>query len=136
MQGYNLIVVFSNDGKKVLMCQRLKDPYCGKFNFVGGKIEDGETGYDAAYRELYEETGLTLEDIRLKKLMEFKYFFDPCYVEVWYGKMDTDAGVAGAENKLFWSDIDHNFFGDEYAGEGNIGHIMIHCLNNMNLLDE
>lgn len=136
MQGYNLIVVFSPDGRKVLMCKRRKDPYYGKFNFVGGKIEPNEDGYDAAYRELYEETGITYDDIRLVRLMDFKYYFDPCYVEVWFGKLDSDIGVSGAENDLFWSDTDMDFFSDEYAGEGNIGHIMIHCLNNMDLLDD
>ena len=59
MQGYNLIVVFSEDRTKMLMCRRLKEPYMGLYNFVGGKIEKGEDGIDAAYRELREETGCT-----------------------------------------------------------------------------
>ena len=50
MQGYNLIVVFSADGEKMLMCKRKKDPYKGLKNFVGGKIESGESGENAAYR--------------------------------------------------------------------------------------
>ena len=54
MQGYNLIVVFSEDSTKMLMCRRLKEPYMGLYNFVGGKIEKGEDGIDAAYRELWE----------------------------------------------------------------------------------
>ena len=41
MQGYNLIVVFSEDRTKMLMCRRLKEPYMGLYNFVGGKIEKG-----------------------------------------------------------------------------------------------
>lgn len=39
MQGYNLIVVFSPDREKMLMCRRIKEPYKGLINFVGGKIE-------------------------------------------------------------------------------------------------
>ena len=57
MQGYNLVVVFSPLGDKMLMCRRIKDPYNGLMNFVGGKIENGESGEDAAYRELFEEIG-------------------------------------------------------------------------------
>ena len=57
MTGYNLIVVFDPTGKKVLLCKRIKEPYLGLYNFIGGHIENGETGSDAAYRELFEETG-------------------------------------------------------------------------------
>lgn len=35
--------------------------------------------------------------------------------------------VRGDENELFWSDLDHDFFdASQYAGEGNIGHIVMH----------
>lgn len=47
MQGYNLIVVFSPDREKMLMCRRIKEPYKGLINFVGGKIEPGESGSHA-----------------------------------------------------------------------------------------
>ena len=33
----NLVIVFNKNKDKVLMCQRRKDPYKGKLNFVGGK---------------------------------------------------------------------------------------------------
>ena len=58
MQGYNLIVVFDERRERVLLCRRRKEPYKGLLNFVGGKIEPGEEGLAAAYRELREETGL------------------------------------------------------------------------------
>ena len=127
MQGYNLIVVFSADGKKMLMCERIKDPYKGLKNFVGGKIESGESGEEAAYRELFEETGITRQDIGLTHLMDFTYPLDPCYVEVYAGQLKRDVQIKGEENPLFWSGLDCNFFDmREYAGEGNIGHIMEH----------
>ena len=58
MTGYNLIVVFDPTGKKVLLCKRIKEPYLGLYNFIGGHIENGETGSNAAYRELFEETSI------------------------------------------------------------------------------
>ena len=82
MQGYNLIVVFSEDRTKMLMCRRLKEPYMGLYNFVGGKIEKGEDGIDAACRELWEETAVTRDDIVLTHLMDFTYHIGECYVEV------------------------------------------------------
>ena len=127
MQGYNLIVVFSADGEKMLMCERKKDPYKGLKNFVGGKIESGESGENAAYRELFEETGISRQDIGLVHLMDFTYPLDPCYVEVYAGQLKRDVQIKSEENPLFWSGLDCNFFDmREYAGEGNIGHIMEH----------
>ena len=53
MRKLNLIVVFNTDFEKVLFCIRAKEPYKGLYNFVGGKIEEGETNDEAAYRELF-----------------------------------------------------------------------------------
>ena len=50
MQGYNCIMVYSQDESKLLFCKRTKDPYKGLYNLVGGKIENGEDGFEAAYR--------------------------------------------------------------------------------------
>ena len=61
MQGYNCIMVFHKDGKQALFCKRLSDPYKGKYNLVGGKIEPGEEVFAAAYRELEEEDFFSLE---------------------------------------------------------------------------
>lgn len=127
MQGYNAIAVFNVKCDKMLMCMRKKDPYKGLSNFVGGKIEKDEDGYAAAYRELEEETSITKNDIRLTHLMDFTYHLDDCYVEIYVGRLNKEITVKGDENDLYWSDLDRNFFdASKYAGEGNIGHIMMH----------
>lgn len=127
MQGYNLIAVYNETLDRLLMCRRKKDPYKGLSNFVGGKIETGEDGMHAAYRELWEETSITKEDITLIHLMDFTYCMDDCYVEVYVGRLNKAVTVTGDENELYWSDMDHDFFDmTKYAGEGNIGHIMEH----------
>lgn len=125
MQGYNLIMVYSKDANKLLMCKRKKDPYLGLNNLVGGKIEVNEDGYSAAYRELFEETGINKEDIELKHLMDFTYYFQKCYVEVYVGRLKYDVTLVEEEEELYWSDFEHNFFDYSiYAGEGNIGHMI------------
>ncbi|MBO9606366.1 MAG: NUDIX domain-containing protein, partial [Paenibacillaceae bacterium] len=63
MQGYNVLMIYNTDMSRILMCKRLKEPYKGLSNFVGGKIEPGESGMDAAYRELLEETAITRADV-------------------------------------------------------------------------
>ena len=96
-------------------------------NFVGGKIEENENGLEAAYRELYEETTITKNDIILSHLMDFTYHLGNCYLEVYVGKLNKPIDVSGEENDLYWSTLEHNFFdATQYAGEGNIGHMMMH----------
>lgn len=125
MQGYNLILVYDWTGTQLLMCRRKKEPYLGLINLVGGKIEPGENGLDAAYRELCEETAITRRQIALRHLMDFTYHLSNCYVQVYVGRCVGDVNVYGDENQLFWSDLNHDFFDlNCYAGEGNIGHIL------------
>lgn len=127
MRGYNVIAVFSPDRKSMLMCKRVKDPYKGLFNMVGGKIESGEDGYAAAYRELFEETGISKEDIRLVHLMDFSYPLCDEYVEVYVGGLSREVTLREEKNPLLWIGTGRNFFDmREFAGEGNIGHIMEH----------
>lgn len=125
MQGYNVIMVYNSKADKLLMCKRKKDPYMGLNNLVGGKIELGEDGLSSAYRELYEETGISKEDITLNHLMDFTYYYQKCYVEVYVGKIKEEVTLIEEENELYWSDLTHNFFDPSiYAGEGNIGHMI------------
>lgn len=125
MQGYNVLMIYNRDMDRLLMCKRLKDPYKGLNNLVGGKIERGEPGIEAAYRELHEETGITGDDVKLHRIMDFTYYLQQCYVEVYAGRLKRDVQVAGDENELYWSDLEQDFFDMSlFAGEGNIGHMV------------
>lgn len=121
----NVIAVFDETEERLLMCRRRKDPYKGLSNLVGGKIEEGEDGLDAAYRELWEETSITRGDINLIHVMDFTYHLSSCRLEVYAGKLRGPVEVSGDENELYWSGLDENYFDmSRYAGEGNIGHIL------------
>lgn len=120
-----MIVVLSPDRKSVLLCRRIKQPYMGLLNFVGGHIEPNECGEDAAYRELFEETSIERHSISLHHMMDFTYYDQDCYVEVWCGRLKSEVNVHGDENPLLFADADGDFFDmKKYAGEGNMGHIM------------
>lgn len=126
MKGSNIIAVFNKDHTKVLMCKRRSDPYKGKFNFVGGKIEQGEDGMSAAYRELEEETGITRRDISLIHFIDFTYHWYGIRLEFYIGRLNSDIPVHGDENDLLWIPLDSDFFDiSTFAGEGNIGHMML-----------
>lgn len=125
MQGYNVIAVYSQDLSKLLMCKRRKNPFIGLYNLVGGKIEHGEEGIKAAYRELLEETGISGRDITLTHLMDFTYHLSNCFVEVYAGRLAGEVAVSGDENELVWMDSNGDFFDTgRFAGGGNIGHII------------
>ena len=125
-QGYNLIMVYNKDRTKLLFCKRKKDPYQGLYNFVGGKIDEGEDGFQAAYRELFEETGLGRDDIELYHMMNFLYHNQQCYVEVYAGVLREDGiRLVEEKNPLIWFNEDQDFFDcKRFAGEGNIGHMV------------
>lgn len=130
MRKVNLIAVFTPDESKLLFCHRLKDPYKGLYNLVGGKLEPGEDGLDAAYRELWEETGITREQITLTHVMDFVYYDEDCQLEVYTGTLREEVPVSGEENPLEWLGMDEDFFSlEKFAGEGNIGHILEHMKN-------
>ena len=52
-----------DDPNAVLLVHKDRPEYLkGRFNLIGGKLEEGELPTDAAYRELKEETGIDLDD--------------------------------------------------------------------------
>lgn len=126
MKKLNVILVYNESGDKILMCKRAKNPYIGKFNLVGGKVEPGEEELHAAYRELNEETGITKDDINLSHLMNFQYNLQDFELEVYMGKLNKEVKLVEEVNKLEWIDKNDNFFNTEkFAGDGNIGHMLI-----------
>lgn len=125
MKKLNVIIVFNKENDKILMCKRTKEPYKGKLNLVGGKVEKDEDELYAAYRELEEETGITKNDIILTNLMNFEYKVQDMELEVYVGKLNKKVKLVEEINKLVWVDKNDNFFDiEKYAGEGNIGHML------------
>ena len=107
------------------MCIRTKEPYKGMYNLVGGKIEKENDGLNEAYRELYEETGITKDDTNLIYFMNLSYVKWEKELEVYYGILNKDVKLVEEVNKLEWVSTNDNFFDmNRYAGEGNIGHII------------
>lgn len=125
MKSYNCIIVLNKDKDRILFCKRMNDPYQGLFNFVGGKIEEGEEPLQAAYRELYEETGITDKDIRLYPFMDYVWHFQQIRMEVYIGVLKGEVILRNEKHPLYWMDFAEDFFDMKlFAGEGNIGHMI------------
>ena len=125
MRKLNLIVVFSINLDKVLFCIRSKDTYKGLYNFVGGKVEEGETEDEAAYRELFEETGISENSIELDRFMDINYFKYENNLQVYYGILKHDVKLVEEKNKLEWVTISEELLDNsKFAGNYNIPHII------------
>jgi len=118
-------VVFNADKDRVLFCKRSKEPYKGLYNFVGGKVEPGEQPFSAAYRELWEETGIGRADIRLFRLMDFIYYEQNFVLEIYVGQLQEDIQLKEEVNPLEWLPLSENFADpNKFAGDQNIAHII------------
>jgi 8-oxo-dGTP diphosphatase len=125
MNKVNCIIILSKEKTKLLFCKRMNDPYMGLYNFVGGKIEEDEDSLNAAYRELYEETGITKLDTKLKPFMDFIWHMHNVCMEVYVGTLNKDVILVPEKHPLYWLSFDENFFDiNVFAGEGNIGYMI------------
>ena len=127
MTKYNCIVVLSPDESQVLFCKRTKEPFLGQYNFVGGRVEEGESDEAAAYRELFEETGIRKEDISpLKHFMDLTYYDENFVLELYRGVLKHEVELIPEKHPLEWLVIETEDFADpvRFAGRQNIAHIM------------
>ena len=65
---------------KILMINRYKSPFMGMWNALGGHLEDGEEVEDCAKREIYEESGIKVNNIKLYSVSTWNYDDDIIYV--------------------------------------------------------
>lgn len=90
MKIYTLAYLEKNN--KILMLYRDKkenDINKGKWLGLGGKLESGEDPYESIKREVFEESGLTLIDAKMKGLIKFKYKGNLEYIFVFYSNNFT-----------------------------------------------
>lgn len=90
------------DGDKVLVIDRQKPDWPG-VTFPGGHVEKGEAFVDAVVREVYEETGLTIENPVLCGTKQFQEDEDTRYVVFFY-KSNRFSGELKSSNEgeVFW----------------------------------
>jgi 8-oxo-dGTP diphosphatase len=84
-------LIFKED--KILLAKRAKEPSKDKWSLPGGRLELGETVYQAARREVLEECSIEIEIERLFDVGEsiirddagrVKYHFVLIYLLAWY----------------------------------------------------
>ena len=97
----NMCMVYDNQGN-ILVEDRL-DPSWPGICFPGGHMEPGESFTRAVIREVWEETGLTIEKPRLCGLKQFPRKDGVRYIVMLY-KTNQFSGVlrSSREGRVFW----------------------------------
>ena len=123
MNEYTLSIIFNKSCDKVLMCWHTKQQ---AYNFIGGKICPGELDKEASYREVFEETGITREDITLCFLREERVIVNKLlYKDDWrmyitYGVLKRDiVELKEGENRLVWVCLNDKCIDTDSMGYGN-----------------
>ncbi len=82
------------------------DVHLGKWNGLGGKFDPGESPDDCVVREIREESGLTIQDPRLRGVLTFPEFKpgEDWLVFVYTATKFAGSLVACAEGDLEWVD--------------------------------
>ena len=97
----NLCMVYDHDGN--ILVEDRKDPDWPGLCFPGGHVEPGESFVESVIREVWEETGLTIENPRLCGTKQFQTRKGERYVVFFY-KTDRFSGTlkSSDEGDVFW----------------------------------
>ncbi len=105
--------VLSTDKSHVLMIHRNKRPddmHYGKFNGLGGRLEKGEDIVSGMGREIYEESGLTVDHLTLRGTISWPgfgkngedWFGFVFLIDQWHGEVHG----GNHEGSLEWVPLD------------------------------
>ena len=98
-----LVIVEDQEKGRLLMIKHNRGVNKGYFNFPGGKLDAGESLEDGASREVKEETGLTVNNLKSIGLLDFPTMnFE---VHVFYSNTFSGVLIENAEEaNVFWQD--------------------------------
>lgn len=101
----NMCMIYNRDMDEILVLDKvIKEGWEG-LTFVGGHVEQGENLYESCVREVFEETGLLVRDLKLKGTVNWidrsqnkRWLAFLYYTEKFYGNVIED----NIEGRLFW----------------------------------
>ena len=106
-QAIFTVLCMVSDGNGNILVEDRLDPDWPGICFPGGHVEPGESFTEAAIRETFEETGLTIEDPKLCGVKQFQTDANARYV-VFFFKATRYHGqlMSSDEGEVFWLSIE------------------------------
>lgn len=100
----NMCMIYDDDGN--VLVQDRRDSDWGGITFPGGHVEKGESFTDAVIREVYEETGLTIEAPQICGLKQWPEDDGSRYVVLFY-KTSRFTGElkSSEEGEVYWTKL-------------------------------
>ena len=107
------------DGEGRVLIQDRKNPNWPGYTFPGGHVEPGESFVGSVIREVWEETGLTIEHPTLCGIKQFQTKEGARYLVLFY-KANRFSGTltSSDEGEVFWlprEELDHSPLGSDFA---------------------
>jgi 8-oxo-dGTP diphosphatase len=104
------VLVFIRSGGDLLLLKGAPDKrnWPGLYNGIGGHVERGESVYEAAVREIVEETGLTVRDLVLRGIAAIDAN-DPglgIIMFIFTAWADSRTAHSSPEGELIWFPVD------------------------------
>ena len=95
-----------NQGGKTLLGKRASSAHAGgKFEFIGGKVEAGETPQVALARECVEELGVSVSEVKTACKLRFSYPDRSVRLHVFWAKLDEENPRPLGTESLQWVDL-------------------------------
>lgn len=108
------VIALKDCNGRVLLQQKGRQPWLGEYHMPAGKIHSGESTPDAAVRELYEKTGITLVALEFRATAHVQIYkqgemVSDYYAFIFGGRFDGNAA------NTYWLNVDDDASGLKLA---------------------
>jgi 8-oxo-dGTP diphosphatase len=101
----NMCMIYDDNGR--MLVQDRRNPNWPGITFPGGHVERGESFHRSVVREVYEETGLTINNPILCGIKQFQTKDEERYIVLFYKTNQFTGDIKSSdEGEIFWIEKD------------------------------
>ena len=125
---------FIQDEDKILLQKRNKSPFRGFWNPPGGKVEKFESPIEACIREVREETGLTLNDVKFRGVFTvFNGTSKSSIIMLFHSRYYDGEIISSDEGEVDWITIDQKLYGSKLVSD-SFSYMLPYVIENEDVL--